>query len=214
MDSSVEVGILKSIVSRIDGCLYRCKYDADRTTLYVTDSIRNLVGYDAHDVMTNRSHGVAALVHPEDASMVRAAVDNAIQRKTEWEVEYRLKSKDGKDVHVRESGGPVYDEGGNCVYLEGMITALTAAAFQDRDELLRTLSTKSAEIEESSNEIEKILKSLNLLAVNATIEASRAGAQGAGFAVVANEVQNLAVRSKSSLSKIQTLMREFRKLLQ
>jgi PAS domain S-box-containing protein len=214
MESTVEVSILKSIASRIDGCLYRCKYDSERSTLYVTDSIRHLVGYSADDVLNNKSHGVSQLVHPDDMSMVRAAVDNAIQRKTEWEVEYRLRGKDGKEVRVRETGGGYYDDGGNCLYLEGMMTAVGSAAYQDRDELLRVLSTKSAEIEESSNEIEKILKSLNLLAVNATIEASRAGAQGAGFAVVANEVQNLAVRSKSSLSKIQTLMREFRKLLQ
>jgi PAS domain S-box-containing protein len=215
MESAAEVSVLKSIIGRIDGCLYRCKYDTDRTTLYVSESIKQLVGYDADDVMNNRSHGIAALVHPDDAASVRAAVNNAIQRRDGWEVEYRLRTKDGKELRVSETGGAVFDDGGNCVYLEGVIFALRGGtAMYERDELLRVLSTKSAEIEDSSNEIEKILKSLNLLAVNATIEASRAGAQGAGFAVVANEVQNLAVRSKSSLSKIQTLMREFRKLLQ
>jgi PAS domain S-box-containing protein len=215
MESAAEVSVLKSIIGRIDGCLYRCKYDNDRTTLYVSESVKQLVGYDADDVMNNRSHGISALVRPDDAASVRAAVNNAIQRRDSWEVEYRLRTKDGKELRVSETGGAVFDDGGNCVYLEGVIFALRGGtAMYERDELLRVLSTKSAEIEDSSNEIEKILKSLNLLAVNATIEASRAGAQGAGFAVVANEVQNLAVRSKSSLSKIQTLMREFRKLLQ
>ncbi len=73
-------------------------------------------------------------------------------------------------------------------------------------EMLDKFESQFRRVEEISGEITTISKQTNMLALNAMIEAKRAGQYGAGFTVVAQEVKELAANTQSSANEIDSMM--------
>ncbi len=73
------------------------------------------------------------------------------------------------------------------------------------------LSDHSKTIEEIVSSVQDLADQSNLLAVNASIEAARAGDQGKGFAVVAHEIKSLADQSREATEQIRTILEDTQK---
>ncbi len=86
------------------------------------------------------------------------------------------------------------------------LSAQTAAS----RELIDGLSARTEQIEKVTLVIQSIASQTNLLALNAAIEAARAGEQGRGFAVVADEVRNLAARTATATEEVGQMVSDIR----
>ena len=90
--------------------------------------------------------------------------------------------------------------------LEHIATALNSTAT-----VINTLGQRSQEIGGIVGVITSIAEQTNLLALNAAIEAARAGEQGRGFAVVADEVRNLASRTREATDEISGMIQSIQR---
>src|SRR6266404_9740012 len=91
---------LLSITGRMDGFLYRCRNDPSYTMLYISEGILTVSGYPFNDLVGNRVRDFSSIIHPDDLAAVYVAVDKALEAHSNWDIDYRIVTREGEPAWV------------------------------------------------------------------------------------------------------------------
>lgn len=217
--------------------------DDPNSPMVFSDQFKKILGYapgtsEFPDIMNTW----ISKMHPDDVPGASEAMGKQLSDPsgaTVFDMEYRMKHKNGEYIWVRASSYVVWSDDNVPLMAAGTILDITeqktnkvrfetemepnieslragiseiAANVKNATDQMREVSIRQQEVSDAANEIESAVTSsmeiigsiqsiasqTNLLSLNASIEAARAGDAGRGFAVVATEVQSLSISTQET----------------
>ena len=171
---------------------------------------------DGTNVISTSTNEIMATISQLSASASETAASVSETTTTIEEVRQTADSANQKAKHVAESGqktASISQGGAKAIQdtIEGMNNIREQMA--SIADTVVNLSEQSQAIGEIINSVNDIAEQSNLLAVNAAIEAAKAGELGKGFAVVAQEIKNLAEQSKLSTTQVRSILSDIQKAI-
>lgn len=133
----------RSLVANIPGVVYR--WQCDFSVSFISDAVYSLTGYPAADFRLLSDRGwrsFASVIYSEDLAQVEATIQQGIENKQSYSLEYRLLAADGTIKWVWDKGSPVFDEDGKVDCLDGVIFDIS-----DRYYAQEALQQKTSELE-------------------------------------------------------------------
>ncbi len=141
---------LSTLMANLPGMAYRCLNDDFWTMKFVSNGCFDLTGFPADHLLENRLKNYAELIHPDDLQMVREQVENSLERRSQFNLAYRIRTADGEEKWVLEKGQAVFSGSGEVLAIEGFITDITER--KQAETALRESEERHRQIVESSTE--------------------------------------------------------------
>ena len=117
--------VFETLVGNLPGMVYQCLNDENWTMLFVSSGCYNLTGYSKEELTDSAKIPFKDVIFPDDQDKVWSTIQESIQRKKKYQIEYRIIAKSGETKWVWEQGEPIFSKQGQLLFLEGFILNIT-----------------------------------------------------------------------------------------
>lgn len=121
-----------TLLQNLPGFVYRCKNDRDWTMEEISDGVKPILGYTPEEI---KSNSYAEMIHPDDRENVWNNIQQALDRRLPFRINYRMRTKAGDYRWMLEQGCGIFHKDDALRYLEGFVTDIDeeVKAREDRD---------------------------------------------------------------------------------
>jgi PAS domain S-box-containing protein len=115
----------RTLSENLPGIVYRVHLRENNHTQYFNDMVRQMTGFSAEELTSGSICPIESLILPGDRERVAGDVERAVLHNSPFQVEYRLRSKEGETRYFLERGRPVVGTDGKPLYIDGVVFDIT-----------------------------------------------------------------------------------------
>lgn len=121
---------LSTIIDSNLGIFFRLNYDG--TNDYISGGCESLIGYSAEELLAEGKINLSKFTHPLDLETVSQTIKTSLAQGVNYNLEYRIFTKDNQEKWVWERGKGIFDSDDNLLAIEGVITDISERKYMEK----------------------------------------------------------------------------------